>query len=75
MDPSLTVKLGSPVMSVLSEVLVDRGDLVKKGQVIATVESAVEEAAVATNEARAASTAEKANDVVAANVQRQKTET
>jgi multidrug resistance efflux pump len=58
MDPSLTVKLGSPVMSVLSEVLVDRGDLVKKGQVIAKVESAVEEAAVATNEARAASTAE-----------------
>jgi RND family efflux transporter MFP subunit len=58
MDPSLTVKLGSPVMSVLSEVLVDRGDLVKKGQVIAKVESAVEQAAVATNEARAASTAE-----------------
>lgn len=58
MDPSLTVKLGSPVMSVLSEVLVDRGDLVKKGQVIAKIESAVEQAAVATNEARAASTAE-----------------
>ena len=58
MDPSLTVKLGSPVMSVLSEVLVDRGDLVKKGQVIAKVESAVEQAAVATNEARAASSAE-----------------
>jgi RND family efflux transporter MFP subunit len=58
MDPSLTVKLGSPVMSVLSEVLVDRGDLVKKGQPIAKVESAVEQAAVATNEARAASSAE-----------------
>jgi RND family efflux transporter MFP subunit len=58
MDPSLTVKLGSPVTSVLSEVLVDRGDHVKKGQVIAKVESAVEQAAVATNEARAASTAE-----------------
>ena len=58
MDPSLTVKLGSPVMSVLSEIQVDRGDLVKKGQVIAMIESAVERAAVATNEARAASTAE-----------------
>ena len=58
MDPSLTVKLGSPVMSILSEILVDRGDLVKKGQVIAKIESAVELAAVATNEARAASTAE-----------------
>src|SRR5580704_7364022 len=46
MDPYLTVKLGSPVMSVLSEVLVDRGDLVKKGQVIARIESGVEEAAV-----------------------------
>jgi RND family efflux transporter MFP subunit len=58
MDPSLTVKLGSAVTSVLAEVLVDRGDLVKKGQVIAKIESAVEQAAVATNEARAASTAE-----------------
>jgi RND family efflux transporter MFP subunit len=58
MDPSLTVKLGSPVTSVLAEVLVDRGDLVKKGQIIARVESAVEQAALATNEARAASTAE-----------------
>jgi RND family efflux transporter MFP subunit len=58
MDPVLTVKLGSPVMSVLSEVLIDRGDLVKKGQVIARVESAVEQAALATNQARAASTAE-----------------
>jgi RND family efflux transporter MFP subunit len=58
MDPSLTVKLGSAVTSVLSEVLVDRGDLVKKGQIVARVESAVEQAAVATNQARAASTAE-----------------
>jgi RND family efflux transporter MFP subunit len=58
MDPSLTVKLGSPVTSVLAEVLVDRGDLVKKGQVIARVESAVEQAGLATYEARAASTAE-----------------
>jgi RND family efflux transporter MFP subunit len=58
MNPVLTVKLGSPVTSVLSEVMVDRGDVVKKGQPIARIESAVEQAAVATNEARAASTAE-----------------
>jgi RND family efflux transporter MFP subunit len=58
MDPVLTVKVGSPVTSVLSEVMVDRGDIVKKGQPIARIESAVEQAAVATNEARAASTAE-----------------
>ena len=30
MDPFLTVKLGSPVPSVLSEVMVDRGDTSKK---------------------------------------------
>lgn len=58
MDPSLSVKLGSPVPSVLSEVLVDRGDIVKKGQVIARIESSVEQAVVATDEARASGTAE-----------------
>jgi RND family efflux transporter MFP subunit len=58
MNPFLTVKLGSPVPSVLSEVLVDRGDLVKKGQMVARIEAAVEQAAVATNEARASSSAE-----------------
>jgi RND family efflux transporter MFP subunit len=58
MNPFLTVKLGSPVPSILSEVLVDRGDRVKKGQVIARIESSVEKAAVATNEARASNGAE-----------------
>jgi RND family efflux transporter MFP subunit len=58
MNPFLTVKVGSPVTSVLSEVKVDRGDLVKKGQTLARIESSVEQAAVATNEARASSTAE-----------------
>jgi RND family efflux transporter MFP subunit len=58
MNPALTVKLGSPVPSIISEVLVDRGDMVKKGQVVARIESAVEKAAVATNEARASSDAE-----------------
>jgi RND family efflux transporter MFP subunit len=58
MNPFLTVKLGSPVPSVISEVLVDRGDAVKKGQPVARVESSVEQAAVAVNEARASSGAE-----------------
>jgi RND family efflux transporter MFP subunit len=58
MNPFLTVKLGSPVPSILSELHVDRGDLVKKGQVIALIESSVEQAMVATNEARASSSAE-----------------
>jgi RND family efflux transporter MFP subunit len=58
MDPFLTVKLGSPVTSILSDVMVDRGDVVKKGQPIAQIESAVEQAVVKINEARASSTAE-----------------
>jgi RND family efflux transporter MFP subunit len=58
MNPVLTVKVGSPVTSVLSEVLVDRGDLVKANQPLARIESAVEQAAVAVNEVRASSTAE-----------------
>lgn len=58
MNPALTVKLGSPVPSIISEVLVDRGDRVKKGQVVARIESSVEKAAVAANEARASSDAE-----------------
>jgi RND family efflux transporter MFP subunit len=58
MNPFLTVKLGSPVPSILSELHVDRGDHVKKGQIIALIESSVEQAMVATNEARASSSAE-----------------
>ncbi len=57
-DPSLTLKLGSPIASILETVEVDRGDLVTQGQAIATLESAVEKAAVAVNEARAGGTAE-----------------
>jgi hypothetical protein len=35
MEPSLTVKLGSPGASILSRVLVERGDPVARGQVVA----------------------------------------
>lgn len=58
MHPSVILKLGSPISSVLSDVLVDRGDIVKKGQIIARIESAVERGTVAIEEARASSDAE-----------------
>jgi len=58
MEPSLTVKLGSPVASILSRVLVERGDRVVRGQVVAQIEASVEEALVSANEERAKSTAE-----------------
>lgn len=58
LEPSLTVKLGSPVASILADVQADRGDAVKRGQIIAHLKSAVEQAAVAYNQARAESTAE-----------------
>ncbi len=58
LEPSLTVKLGSPVASILSRVMVERGDRVTRGQVVAQIESSVEEAMVAANEERAKSTAE-----------------
>jgi RND family efflux transporter MFP subunit len=57
-NPSLTLKLGSPIASILDSVEIERGDLVKQGQVIARLESKVEQATVAVNEARAESTSE-----------------
>ncbi|MDR3372599.1 MAG: efflux RND transporter periplasmic adaptor subunit [Ancalomicrobiaceae bacterium] len=57
-EPSLLVKLGSPVTSVLADVLVERGDKVKAGQVVAHVESAVERSMVDYNRARSESTSE-----------------
>src|SRR5258708_39324059 len=46
-QPKMVLKLGSPVPALISEVLVDRGALVKKGDIVARLESGVEEAAVA----------------------------
>jgi RND family efflux transporter MFP subunit len=56
-DPSETAKLGSPIVGVLSKVLVERGDLVTEGQPVAQLESSVEAAAVAYNRFHAESTA------------------
>ena len=52
-QPKMVLKLGTPVPGLLSDVLVDRGTIVKKGDVVARLESGVEEAAVALAKARA----------------------
>jgi len=43
-EPHVTVEFGSHTPGVLAEVLVDRGDHIKKGQIIARLKSGVEEA-------------------------------
>lgn len=58
LDPALTLKLGSAVSGIIETVAVDRGDLVKKGQVVAHLQSAVEAAEVALDKAKAENTAE-----------------
>lgn len=56
--PSEVVELGSPVIGVLEQVAVERGDFVKKGQSVAQLTADVERAAVSVAEARASSQAE-----------------
>ena len=51
--PHVTVQLGSAVSGVLSATLVDRGDVVKRGQVVAQLELSVEQASVALDRMRA----------------------
>jgi len=52
LEPSLVVNVGSSVDGVLEQVLVDRGAQVRKGQVVAKLQSGVEAAAVKLSEAR-----------------------
>ncbi len=52
-QPTQVLKLGTPIPGLLNEVLVDRGDHLKKGDVIARLESTVETASVALARARA----------------------
>jgi membrane fusion protein (multidrug efflux system) len=52
LEPSLVVNVGSSVDGVLEQVLVERGDRVKKGDVVARLQSGVEAAAVGLSEAR-----------------------
>lgn len=52
LEPSKVVNVGSSVDGVLEQVTVDRGDRVRKGQVVAKLQSGVEAAAVKLSEAR-----------------------
>lgn len=52
-QPKMVLKLGTPVPGLLSDVLVDRGAVVKKGEIVARLESGVEEAALELAKARA----------------------
>lgn len=45
-EPSVTVKLGSPVDGIIAEIVVDRGDAVRRGQPLVRLNSQVEAAAV-----------------------------
>jgi RND family efflux transporter MFP subunit len=58
--PRVTVQLGSPIAGLLAATLVDRGDSVTKGQVVAQLESSVDQATLALDRLKAANdTAEK----------------
>ncbi|MBS0126639.1 efflux RND transporter periplasmic adaptor subunit [Thetidibacter halocola] len=57
MDPFETVELASPVAGLLDEVLVERGDVVTEGQLIARLSSEIEESTVDLLAIRANSTA------------------
>ena len=52
-NPSTTLKIGSPVSTTLATVEVERGQRIVRGQIIAHLESSVEAANVALDEARA----------------------
>ena len=54
-EPRLKIDLAAPTAGVLTDVLVDRGDRVRKGEIVAKLDSTVEEATVALDKARAAS--------------------
>ena len=52
-EPYMIVNVGSPVRGILESVKVDRGAMVRKGQVLATLEASVERATMALAQARA----------------------
>jgi membrane fusion protein (multidrug efflux system) len=51
-EPHLVTQVGSPVDGVIERVMVDRGDVVGRGQVVAKLRSAVEEAEMAVRQAK-----------------------
>jgi RND family efflux transporter MFP subunit len=56
LKPRRVIQLGSPVFGLLAELFVDRTDVVKEGQVVAKLDSRVEEAQVALDKHRASIT-------------------
>src|SRR5258706_4162306 len=71
-QPKMVLKLGTPVPGLISEVLVDRGTIVKKCDVIARLESGVEETALSLAKARAANDATVRSNRVKMEFQRRK---
>jgi membrane fusion protein, multidrug efflux system len=57
LKPREIVHLGSPVPGLLETIAADRGDLVKRGQVVATLESSIEEVTLMLARAKAANEA------------------
>jgi len=53
LEPRFKIKLATPVAGVLKEVAVDRGDLIRKGDILARLDSGVEQASLALAQARA----------------------
>src|SRR5689334_2481993 len=52
-EPQQTVKLASPVVGVIARIDVDRGDVVRQGQILGKIEDGVEAAMLALARARA----------------------
>jgi RND family efflux transporter MFP subunit len=57
-EPSLTLRLSSPITGIIASIEVERGQAVTRGQVVARMESTVEAATLELARARAVSTAE-----------------
>lgn len=55
-EPQQTVKLASPVVGVIARLDVDRGDIVRRGQVVGKLEDGVESAVLALARAKASNT-------------------
>lgn len=53
-EPSAYIELSSQVPGVIAEILVERGDFINKGQVVARLSSTVEQAAIGLSKARVA---------------------
>lgn len=56
LEPHMTIKIGTPVPGALARVVVDRGQVVKKGQLVAALDTRAQEAAVELSKARVAYT-------------------